>query len=194
MSKPGPIGAVLAGGRGTRLGGEKARVQLAGRPLIAWPLAALRAVLEDVVVVAKAATALPDLAGAEVWTEPDEPAHPRAGIVHALQEAGGRGVVICAADMPLVTPGLLRRLASEPAQGAPAVVPRAGGRLQPLLARYEPSALASLRGVARPADPLSELVAALEPRVLELPDARPFLNVNTPADLAAAAQFLSRDS
>ena len=30
---------ILAGGRGSRLGGEKATAQLAGRPLIAYPLA-----------------------------------------------------------------------------------------------------------------------------------------------------------
>lgn len=193
MSKPAPIGAVLAGGRATRLGGDKVRVGLAGRPLIAWPLAALRAALEDVVVVTKAAIALPDLPGVEVWTEPDEPSHPRAGIVHALERADGRAVLACAADMPLVTPDLVRRLASELAEGAPAVVPRAGGRLQPLLARYEPAALASLRA-GRPGASLVEAVGALKPRVLDLPDARPFLNVNTREDLAAAAQELARDS
>ena len=32
--------AVLAGGRGSRIGGDKALVQLGGRPLIAYPLAA----------------------------------------------------------------------------------------------------------------------------------------------------------
>ena len=35
--------AILAGGRGTRLGGDKARAELAGRPLISYPLAAAAA-------------------------------------------------------------------------------------------------------------------------------------------------------
>jgi molybdopterin-guanine dinucleotide biosynthesis protein A len=187
-----PIGVVLAGGRASRLGGDKTRVELAGRPLIAWPLAALAEALGEVVVVAKAATPLPDLE-VQVWFEPDEPSHPRAGIVHALERAGGRAVLVCAGDMPLVDADLLRRLADEPADGAPAVVPRAGGRVQPLLARYEPGALAPLRAAA-PDAALTETVLALGPRLLDLPDARPFLNVNTPEDLAAAAQFLSRDS
>jgi molybdopterin-guanine dinucleotide biosynthesis protein A len=73
------------------------------------------------------------------------------------------------------------------------VVFRAGARLQPLLARYEPGALAALRR-AEPDAPLTEVVAGLGPRVLEALDERPFFNVNTPEDLAAAAQFLSRDS
>jgi molybdopterin-guanine dinucleotide biosynthesis protein A len=190
MSKRRPIGAVLAGGRATRLGGDKARAELAGRPLIAWPLAALGAVLEDVAVVAKETTPLPELPGVEVWSEPDEPHHPVAGIVTALERACGRAVVVCAADMPLVTVELVQQLLDEI---GPAVVFRAGGRLQPLLARYEPETLAALRR-APPDAPLTDVVAGLGPRVLEAPEERPFFNVNTPQDLAAAAQFLSRGS
>jgi molybdenum cofactor guanylyltransferase len=189
VSEPRPIGALLAGGRATRLGGDKARVELAGRPLVAWPLAALAAVLDDVAVVVKESTPLPELPGVEVWTEPDEPRHPRAGIVTALERAGGRPVVVCAGDMPFVTPELVRRLADE----AGTAVFRAGGRLQPLLARYEPDTLPALLRAA-PDAALARVVAGLRPRVLETPDERPFFNVNTPEDLAAAAQFLSRDS
>ena len=193
MSQPRPIGAVLAGGRARRLGGDKARLEIAGRPLVAWPLAALAAALAEVVVVAKRDTPLPELGDVEVWHEPDQPRHPGAGIAHALERAAGRPVLVCAGDMPLVTPELVRRLAGEDADGAPAVVPRAGGRLQPLLARYEAAALPALRAAA-PDAPLTAVVEALGPRVVELPDEGPFLNVNTPADVAAAAQFLSRGS
>ena len=124
------------------MGGSKATADLRGRPLVAWPLEALRAVLDDVVVVAKRSTALPPL-DVPVWVEPDEPRHPRAGIVHALERADGRAVLACAVDLPLVTPLLVRTIAH--AEGTVAVVPRAGGRLQPLLARYEPAALGARR-------------------------------------------------
>jgi molybdopterin-guanine dinucleotide biosynthesis protein A len=183
-----PIGAVLAGGRSRRMGESKATVELGGRPLVQWPLEALRAVLDDVVVVAKRSTALPPL-DVPVWVEPDEPLHPRAGIVHALEHADGRPVLICAADLPLVTPLVVRTIVQ--AQGTPAVVPRAGGRLQPLLARYEPAALAALRGA--PADePLTATVEALRPRVLEIAEEEAFVNANTPEDLAEIAQRIAR--
>jgi molybdopterin-guanine dinucleotide biosynthesis protein A len=183
-----PIGAVLAGGRGRRMGGSKATADLGGRPLVAWPLAALRAVLDEVVIVAKRSTALPPLDVA-VWVEPDEPLHPRAGIVHALERAAGRAVLICAADLPLVTPPLVRTIAH--AEGTPAVVPRAHGRLQPLFARYEPAALEALR--AAPADePLTATIEALGPRVLEIADDEPFVNANTPDQLAEIAQRIAR--
>lgn len=48
-----PLGVVLAGGRGSRLGGAKATAELAGRPLISYPLAALAEAGLEAVVVAK---------------------------------------------------------------------------------------------------------------------------------------------
>jgi molybdenum cofactor guanylyltransferase len=191
-----PIGAVLAGGRSRRMGGSKARADLGGRPLIAWPLEALRAVLDEVVVVAKRSTALPPLDVA-VWVEPDEPLHPRAGLVHALERADGRSVLICAADLPLVTPLLVRMIAC--ADGTPAVVPRADGRLQPLLARYEPAVAGALGDALERDAAVHEAVVALEPRVVAEDELARFgdpelisLNVNTPADLERAEAALGR--
>jgi len=89
-----PIGAVLAGGAGRRIGGGKAIVELHGRPLLSYPVGVLQAVLGEVAVVAKPQTELPDLPGVHVWHEPEEPHHPLAGIVHALQQADGRAVLV----------------------------------------------------------------------------------------------------
>src|SRR5947207_1104539 len=105
-----PIGVVLAGGLGRRLGGPKATVALQGRPLISYPLDALRQAVGDVVIVAKVDSKLPRLAGVEVWVEPELPRHPLAGLVHALSLAAGAPIVVCACDLPLVTPALIREV------------------------------------------------------------------------------------
>lgn len=191
-----PIGAVLAGGAGRRIGGGKAVVELHGRPLLSYPVSAMKGALPEVVVVAKPGTELPELPGVAVWTEPDEPRHPLTGIVHALQRAGNRPVIVVAGDLPFVSAPLLARLASEDAHGALAVVPRAGGRLQPLLARYEPAAREPLAATLRAPGQLGSLreaVAALDPRVLAIDDERPFFNVNVPEDLLTAAALMDRD-
>jgi molybdenum cofactor guanylyltransferase len=192
VSKRGAIGVVLAGGRGERLGGAKLMADLGGRPLVAWPLEALRVALGEAVVVAKADTELPDL-GVAVWVEPDEPRHPRAGLAFALERAGGRPVLACAGELPFVDTALVRVVAGTDARGAPAVVPFAAGRLQPLLARYEPAALPALQA-APPDEALTATVEGLAPYVLEWPDERPFRNVNTAEDLRAAAQEVARNS
>src|SRR5512133_2168196 len=163
MARRSCIGAVLAGGEGRRIGGDKAMVELEGRPLVHYPLNVLRAVRDEVAIVAKQSTVLPGLdVEIAIWLEPEEPRHPLAGVVHALRCAGGP-VVVVAGDMPFVTRALVAALARERSRGAVAVVPRAGGRLQPLCARYEPRALGALAGCDLAA-PVSDVVGALAPR------------------------------
>jgi molybdopterin-guanine dinucleotide biosynthesis protein A len=177
---------VLAGGRGRRLGGAKAVVPLAGRPMIAWPLAALRSVAAEVAVVAKADTELPPLS-VPVWIESVSSRHPRHGIVEALRRADGRSVVVLAVDLPLVREPLLRALIG--AAGVCAVACDEGKRVQPLCGVYGQSALAVLESA--PAD--EALVATVErlgPAVVDAGAA--LLNVNTPADLERAAVAVSR--
>jgi molybdopterin-guanine dinucleotide biosynthesis protein A len=189
-----PVGVVLAGGAGRRIGGDKAIVELDGRALLLYPLAVLRSVLAEVAIVAKRDTALPVLdAETSVWLERDHPRHPLCGIVHALRLAAGRSVLVVAGDMPLVDVPLVRALveAERVATGAAAVVPRAGGRLQPLCALYTPRALPALERF----DPdvrAADAVAALDPVELEVVDETPFFNVNAPEDLLQAAALLSQ--
>jgi molybdopterin-guanine dinucleotide biosynthesis protein A len=181
-----PLVAVLAGGRATRMGGAKSVARLAGRPLIERPLDAAAAAGLAAVVVCKASTRLPEDLEAPVWTEPEEPVHPLAGVVHALERAGGRDVIVVAADMPFVSAALLERLRDAP---APAVA-RTSERWEPLLARYGPAALRALRAALAAQAPLCATVAELAPAAIDVPllAAR---SVNDPTALAAAEAELS---
>lgn len=187
MSGAAPVGVVLAGGAGSRLGGAKPGTPLAGRPLASYPLDALRAGgLDEIALVAKASS---DLGGVDssvvTWVEPDEPRHPLAGVVEALRRGGGRSVVVLACDLPFVTAEVVRALAEADAGGAPAVVAvDSRGRLQPLCARYEPAALGALAGFDGAGRAVDQ-VAALRPATVAVPDDA-LRNVNTPEDLAAA--------
>jgi molybdopterin-guanine dinucleotide biosynthesis protein A len=179
-----PTGVVLAGGAGRRMGGDKALAQFRGEPLIARPLAALAVVCERVAVVCKPDTRLPDLpAGVERWDEPEEPRHPAAGILHALERAEG-SVLVCAADMPFVTAAVLRSVAGALTPAGVAVVAVAGGVVQPVLAAYAPGAVGVLRSAA-PEAPLTETVLAMDPTRVEV-DAALAVSLDTPAALAAA--------
>jgi molybdopterin-guanine dinucleotide biosynthesis protein A len=176
--------AVLAGGRGRRLGGAKPLAELAGAPLIAWPLSAASAAGLPAVVVAKPATTLPTV-DVPVWEEPDEPVHPLLGIVTALERAQ-RPVVAIGCDQPFVTPELLARLAAGPEAAL-----RANGRLAPLPARYEPGWLPALRAALTAEAPLRATLEALAPAALDLDDDALVAGVNTPAELAAAEEALA---
>lgn len=196
------VGVLLAGGAGRRMqdparggGGSvvKAALPLGGRPLIGWPLAALDAVCDQVVVVAKRGSSLPALPGTERWDEPDEPRHPLVGIVHALEQAAAP-VLVCAADMPFVTPDALRSLlgaagGSGPGGGPAAAVAVSAGVLQPVLGVYAPPAAAILRA-GLPDASLTATVEQLGPVRVALPE-RLTRSVNTRDELAAAADELA---
>jgi len=176
--------AVLAGGRGRRMGGPKALAPFAGAPLIARPLAAAAAAGLEAVVVAKPDTPLPAL-DVPVWHEPAEPVHPLLGVATAL-ERGGRPVLAVACDMPFVTAGLLSRLAAGPEAAV-----RVGGRIAPFPARYEPEQLEAIRTAVERGDGVGATLVALDAAVLEHPEvfgdpAQLVASVNTPAELAAA--------
>jgi molybdopterin-guanine dinucleotide biosynthesis protein A len=182
------IGALLAGGSGSRLGRtSKPAAPLVGRPLASYPARALAEVCDRVAVVCKSDTELPPLPDVERWDEPDEPRHPLTGIVHALETAGAP-VLVCAADMPFVTADACRTLLQVASQGGPAVVATADGVLQPTLGLYAPSALDPLRAAPQDA-PLTATVEALEPLRVALPAAL-VRSVNTPEELAEAERLL----
>lgn len=190
------MGVVLAGGLGRRMGGSKAIVELGHRPLISYPVEAVWRALGNVAIVAKFDTELPTMPGAAIWVEPQEPRHPLTGILHALGLAEGRPVLVCAADMPLVTAELIGRIARADPRGAPAVVASASGELQPLLGCYRAAALGPLweAVAANPGVALREAVAALGPRLYEVEDPAYLFNVNNPADLLQAAGMLDNRS
>ena len=193
LRKKRPIGVVLAGGRGLRMGGSKLNVPLHGKPLVEWPLGALRVALDDVAVIAKPDVALPPLRGVMLWIEPEEPRHPLVGIVEALALADGRPIVVCAADLPFVTPDLIRRLTDAPDGGAPAVIATSGRVTQPLLGCYQPSAARLLAGAARDGSvPVREAVAAIGARELLVEDPDELFNVNSPEDLLVAQGMIDQ--
>jgi molybdopterin-guanine dinucleotide biosynthesis protein A len=188
------LGVVLAGGLGTRLGGEKATVALGGRPLASYPLAALADAGLHTVICAKPGQALPAL-DVPVLEEPAEPRHPLCGIVAGLRAGEGRPVVAVACDLPFVSARLIEALA---AAEEPLAVPRLAGRPQPLLARYEAPLLGELEAALAEEASLVATLESLRPRYLDEDELARFgdprrllLNVNSPADLRDAEALLA---
>jgi molybdopterin-guanine dinucleotide biosynthesis protein A len=189
----GVLAAVLAGGSASRMGGAKATVQLDGRPLITYPLEAALDALGAVAVVAKDDVELPPLdQRAELWIEPDEPRHPAVGVIEALRRARGSAVVVIACDLPLLTSEVVGLLATADAEGSVAVLASAAGRPQPLLARYEPTALEALLEFDFDA-PMTEQVMALMPTLVDVPPEASF-NVNDLQQLEEVSRRLRSSS
>ena len=187
-----PIVAILAGGRSRRMGRPKPGVELAGRPLISYPIAAARGAGLEPWVVAKEGSELPPL-DCRLVLEPAEPRHPLCGVVAALRAARPAPAIAVAADMPFVEADLLGLLAVRKSTAAV----EAGGRLQPLLARYEADALGRLERALAAGEPATAALEALDPEVIDEESLRRLgdpgrlcFNVNSPADLERAEQLL----
>lgn len=188
------VGAVLAGGRGSRIGGAKATVELGGRPLVHHSLAALEDAGLEAIVVAKRDSELPPLTAPVIY-EPDLPRHPLCGIVAALRAAEGRAVVAVACDMPCTGPALLAHLAAAPEL---LVAPALDRTLQPLPARYGAELLPELEAAVADQAPLRSTIESLRPRLLDEKELARFgdprrllLNVNSPGDLESAERLLA---
>jgi molybdenum cofactor guanylyltransferase len=191
------VGAILAGGRGSRLGGEKALAELGGRPLVSRVVGVVGAAGLEPVVVAKPDTALPRL-DCRVLTEPSEPRHPLTGLTTVLAASAGRDVIAIGCDMPLVPRRLLAWLAELDEELA---VCEVNGRLEPLLARYPARVGARLSESLERGEAMRDAVAALDPRIVREDELARFgepeeivFNVNSPEDLERAHDLLARGS
>jgi molybdopterin-guanine dinucleotide biosynthesis protein A len=191
------IVAILAGGRGTRLGGAKATVELAGRPLVCHTLKAARSAGLASVVVAKRNTPLPALTE-PILLEPAQPRHPLCGVLAALDFAAERSpapdLVLSACDMPFLTGALLRWLGELDG----AAMARVGGRAQPLLARCTQEHRSLLAESLARERSLSDALEELEPRIVGEHELSRFgrperlcFSVNDRADLERAEGWLS---
>lgn len=128
---------VLAGGRATRMGGQdKGLTELAGRPMVAWVLEALRPQVAKILVNANRNLDAYAAFGCEVVADLEQGfLGPLAGLATGMAHAGTEYVVTAPCDSPLVAPDLVARLYSACVEDAAHIaVAHDGDRLQPVFA------------------------------------------------------------
>ncbi|HEY8903135.1 MAG TPA: molybdenum cofactor guanylyltransferase [Chthoniobacterales bacterium] len=133
--------ALIAGGRSTRMGLDKAWIPIDGEPLWRHQLVTLRALEPAEVFLCGAGRedlTAPDMRGL-LDEEPDR--GPLGGLAAALATSSEPFVIALAVDLPAMTPGFLVELADEAAVGGMGIVPELDGFYQGLAAVY-PRALA----------------------------------------------------
>ncbi|MGB8985643.1 MAG: molybdenum cofactor guanylyltransferase [Candidatus Sulfotelmatobacter sp.] len=183
-------GFILAGGKSTRMGTDKAFIEFEGRSLLERALGLARSVTPDVRIVGAREKFAPF---APVVEDIFRERGPLAGIHAALRGSQTELNFMLAVDMPFVSVTFLQYLISEARTAAEAtvIVPRSEGRRQPLCAVYRPrfadAAETALRAGRNRIDSLFDTV---ETRVIgeeELGRAgfssAIFRNLNTPEQL-----------
>lgn len=180
-----PVGAVLCGGRSSRMGRDKAFVHYDGVPMarrVADVLAA--AGCDPVVAVGGDAVGLADLGldcVADGW--PGE--GPVGGVLTALERwPDSDAVMVVACDLPRLGAGtvraLLDALGADPSTVAAVAVT---DRDEPLCVAWRPAASTLLRAALEAGERRLHRVLATAPCARVHVDLQDLANVNTPSDL-----------
>jgi molybdopterin-guanine dinucleotide biosynthesis protein A len=193
------VGAILAGGTSSRLGGRpKGLENVAGARIIDRVADALRAVASELLVVSNDPDAERWLKDARVVRDVRAGRGSLIGIHAAITHAGGP-VLVVAWDMPFVTAEFLIVLRDRGATAAHAVIPVTSTGLEPCCAWYSPEALPAIQRMIDAgefrlgllADRLPSIDVVTPREIAAIGDARRlFFNVNTPADLELATTML----
>ncbi len=191
------VGVVLAGGKSSRLGRDKTRLRFHGNTLLGGTVSLLREVVSDVVV----AGLDPSGHGVDAPWIPDEVPGlgPAGGLLSALKTFA-RPCLALSSDLPFIDVPTLRRLLAA-REGRPSGTLMTTfrqvetGYLEALTAVYETEAAGPLedclaRGVYKLTAPFPEAVRRhVDYRCSDPAQARPFFNINSPGDLAAAREM-----
>ena len=204
-----PLGVILAGGKGTRMGGaDKALLSLAGRPLLSHVLERLAPQVGTLAINANGDPKRFEPFGLPVLPDPVAGfPGPLAGVLAGLDWAADQGaesIVTVAADTPFfpcdLVPQLLLACEGGAHQLALAATPRGDEQTRSMTGKVIrhptfgiwPVALRDdLR--AKLKDGMSKVVLWTDPhgaRQAVFPETGAFFNVNTPQDLAQAEALL----
>jgi molybdopterin-guanine dinucleotide biosynthesis protein A len=194
-------GVILAGGLGSRIGGDKAGRLLAGRPLVQWVVDALQQVCDDIVV-----TVAPDQEPPVIRSRVPAiacvdllPARgPLSGIYTGLASSPSGVVLTAPCDAPFIEPALLELLLAQ-RNGWDAVIPQAGGKLQTVIGVYARSCMPALIDALNGDDhSVTAFLSRIQARIVTEaevrrvdPGLRSLFNVNRIADLCRAESMVA---
>ncbi len=192
--------AVQAGGRSSRMGRDKALLPLGGMSLIEHVLRRVEGLGEEVLIT----TNRPDDYGF-LGKRMVEDLEPGAGALHglltALEAARGERILLVGCDMPFVNRNLLEYMLAI-ATEAEVIIPRRGGRFQPLHAIYAKSCAGPVRQTLEAGEKrMISFFPRIQTSIVEQetldrydPEGLSFFNANTPEELAHAEQLLGEEN
>jgi molybdopterin-guanine dinucleotide biosynthesis protein A len=185
--------ALLAGGRSSRMGRDKAFLEIDGIPLWQRQLRILQELHPAKLFVAGPPRPEWIDAGLDIVPDAAADAGPLAGLVAVLRCCTTASLLVLAIDLPNMTSDFLKQLVKSGPGGA-GVIPKIGDRFEPLAAVYPASCLPLAETLlATPSIPearsLQKLIrhaveqGLMMERQISRNEERFFFNLNTPKDL-----------
>jgi molybdopterin-guanine dinucleotide biosynthesis protein A len=135
-------GVILAGGKSSRMGTDKALLKLDGRPFVSHVATTLQAMFDRVILVANMPATYGFL-GLETIGDIYRECGPLGGIHSALVSAGDSDIFVSACDTPFVTGELVRYIVDFESN-APVRIPSFKQQLHPLCGIYTQNCLPAI--------------------------------------------------
>jgi molybdenum cofactor guanylyltransferase len=197
MSAP-LYGLVLAGGRSTRMGRDKAALSYQGRSQLERAMQLLEPHVERAFVSVRAdQRGDPLRAGYSQIADSRENLGPVAGLIAAQERHPEVAWLVLACDLPLLDAATLAQLlrARAPQRDATAFRSSHDGLPEPLCAVYEPATRQKLLDyVARGKDCPRKFLLQADTLLLEQPEPRALDNANTPEEYGSAMARLAEEA
>ena len=141
MKLPNFSAVLLAGGRSTRMGRDKAALVIEGEPLWRRQLATLRATGASELLISGRADGPFAESGVRIVEDLTPDAGPLAALEAVLPRITTEHVVALAIDLPAIRADFLAKLVEAALAKGCSVVPEMDGRFEPLAAVYAPALL-----------------------------------------------------
>lgn len=190
-------GVILAGGKGRRMGREKAFIELGGKRLIERTADTLALLFSEVVIIADAPERFRFL---PYRCEADAPSGlgPIGGLATALRVIQKEAVFVVACDMPFLNPDVIRSMIDD-FDGEDLLIPMLSNQLHPLHALYSRRCLPAIQAQIKEGSLalhrlVNQVKGAFYPEEAFRkwdPSLLSVMNVNTPDDLEQARRLLA---
>ena len=192
--RPEPATAIiLAGGKSRRMGRDKARLSVAGRPLLESACDVLRSHFDEVIVSVAAGAGLSHVHAVRTVEDVTPGLGPLGGVYASLRESSSRVNFVVACDTPHIELSLVRRLLACSPRFDVAAPAFEGREPEPLFAMYTKAACEPARrllegGLLR----MAGLLAACRTQVIQAGRGDWYRNLNTQQDLRRYEKDVAR--
>ncbi|RLC65452.1 MAG: molybdenum cofactor guanylyltransferase [Chloroflexi bacterium] len=191
---------ILAGGKSSRLGRDKALQAIGDKSLLQWVIDRLIILSSEIIVVTAHGKAIPCSSATRIKTVADiyPSKSPLVGIYSGLMASASPRAIVVGCDMPFLSVGLLKYMA-QICSNFDIVIPQIEDKLEPLCAVYSKNCVAPIRWLLEQNElKISRLFTLVKAKYVEKdeinrfdPEHLSFFNINSKTDLGKAKKLVA---
>jgi len=194
----GITGVILAGGKSSRFGSNKAFADVNGRPLIERVIEVTGSVFDSLIIITNDPGEYSSL-GIPMYEDIIKGLGPLGGIYTGLEKMHDSFGFFVACDMPFLNEHLIRYILEMKSNEYDAFIPRIDWKMEPLHSLYSKTCLPAIKGLIESGEcMINKFFQSIRTRFISEdeikgcdPLLRSFYNINRPGELIDA---ISRDS